>query len=73
MNRLRIFSNRRRRSAKPAAIVIVLPGSINCPLITTEPGVSPEYQKLARDLEWLDFALARIANRVTTFKFDKAA
>lgn len=73
MNRLQIFTKRRSRSAKPVAIVIVLPGSIQCPLITTEIGVSPEYQKLARDLEWLDFALSRIANRVTTFKFDKVA
>jgi hypothetical protein len=73
MNRPRIFTKHRRRSAKPAAIVIILPGSINCPLITTESDVSPEYRKLAQDLEWLDFALSRIANRVTTFKFDKAA
>lgn len=73
MNRLRIFTKRRHRSAKPVAIVIVLPGSIQCPLIAGELGVSPEYQKLAQDLEWLDFALSRIANRVTTFKFDKAA
>ena len=72
MNLPQIFK-RRRRSAKPTTIVIVLPGQINCPLITTEPDVSPEYRKLAQDLEWLDFALSRIANRVTTFKHDKAA
>lgn len=73
MNRPQIFKWRRRRSAKPAAIVIIMPGSIQCPFGTTDAAASPEYRRLANDLEWLDFALSRLTYHVTNFKYDKAA
>lgn len=73
MNPLRIFKKRNRGAAKLPGIVIIIPTSGEFPIIARAAEPSPEYKKLANDLEWLEFALARIANRVDTFKFDKAA